>query len=72
MASRRIKGLLTCSRPLSQNGISKMRHFQSRQSLSSSKTIEYIELVTTAFFEWRAFAGACHEDEELPGTRLSA
>jgi hypothetical protein len=49
-----------------------MRHFQSRQSLSWSKIIEYIELATTVFFEWRACAGACHEDEELPGTRLSA
>jgi hypothetical protein len=57
---------------LSQNGIAKMRHFQSRQSLSRSKTIEYIELATKAFFEWRACAGACHEDEELPGTRLLA
>jgi hypothetical protein len=49
-----------------------MRHFRSRHGCNSCKTILYVELATTAFFEWRAHAGACHVSHELLGTQLPA
>jgi hypothetical protein len=42
-----------------------MRHFRSRHGCSPGKTIVYVELAITAFFEWRAHAGACDFYTEL-------
>jgi hypothetical protein len=49
-----------------------MRHFRSRHDRNSGETMLYVELATTAFFDWRAHAGAWHVCDELLGTQLPA
>lgn len=43
-----------------------MRHFRSRHGCNWGTTMVYVELATTAFFVWRARAGACHEMMSTP------
>jgi hypothetical protein len=40
--------------------------FSIKTKLQPIQNNEIVELATTAFFEWRACAGACHADNALP------
>src|SRR5580704_4029926 len=44
--------------------------FSIKTKLQPIQNNEVVELATTAFFEWRACAGACHADNALPEPRF--
>jgi hypothetical protein len=46
--------------------------FSIKTKLQPIQNNEIVELATTAFFEWRACAGACHADNALPEPPLPA